>query len=125
MAEGGFNNAVETAVEDMNDEEFLNWVHKQQNTIATSGAGGGISKPARMLMNLAVNQYLSAAKVLRELSLLEVSRTPGKLTRAKKREMLPVYRDGFENARKMFNFALVNLKVKSKCQKINFHLINF
>ena len=117
MAEGGFNNAVETAVEDMNDEEFLNWVHKQQNTIATSGAGGGISKPARMLMNLAVNQYLSAAKVLRELSLLEVSRTPGKLTRAKKREMLPVYRDGFENARKMFNFALVNLKVKPKCKK--------
>ena len=111
MAEGGFNNAVATAVEAMTDNEFLTWVQKQQNAIATSGAGGGISKPARMLMGLAVNQYLSSAKILRELSLLDVSRTVGKLTRAKKREMLPIYRDGFENSRKLFNFALVNLKV--------------
>ena len=38
----------------------------------------------------------------------------GKLTRAEKREMLVVYRDGFENSRKLFNFALVNLKVRTK-----------
>ena len=125
MAEGAYNNAVRTAVEEMSDEEFQQWIHKQQNAVATSGAGGGVSKPARMLMGLAVNQYLSSAKILRELSLLEVSRTAGKLTRGKKREMLPIYRDGFENSRKMFNFALVNLKVNVKMSKLNFYLINF
>ena len=66
MAEGAFNNAVLTAVEEMSDDEFQQWIHKQQNAIATNGAGGGISKPARMLMSLAVNQYLSSAKILRE-----------------------------------------------------------
>ena len=96
MAEEGFNNAVPTVVEDMTDEKFLTWVQKQQNAVATCGAGGGISKPARMLMGLAMNQYLSSAKVLRELSLLDVSRDTGRLPRAMKREMLLVHRDGFD-----------------------------
>ena len=99
---------------EMTDDEFLTWIHKKQNSIATSGSGGSVSKPARMLMGLAVNQFITAAKILQELNSLEVSRTDGKLTRVKKREMLLVYRDGFENSRKLFNFALVNLKVGVK-----------
>ena len=60
-------------------------VQKQRNTVVTCGVGGGISKPARMLMGLAMNQYLSSAKVLRELGLLDVSRDAGRLTLAKRR----------------------------------------
>ena len=47
-------------------------------------------------MGLAANQYLSSAKVLRELSLLDVSRDAGRLTLAEKREMLLVHQDGFD-----------------------------
>ena len=126
MVEVGFNNAVPTTVEEMTDDEFLTWIHKKQNSIATSGSGGSVSKPARMLMGLAVNQFITAAKILRELSSLEVSRTDGKLTRVKKREMLLVYRDGFENSRKLFNFALVNLKVRAKYSiKFSFKILIF
>ena len=112
-AEEGFNNAAVTEIEEKSEEEFLSWVHKIQNAVATSAAGGTISKPARRMMCLAINEYITVAKILREISSLGVSATEGNLTRRKKREILPMIRDCFEIARKQFNFARINMKVHS------------
>ena len=113
-AEDGFNNAIITEVEEKTDEEFLTWVHKIQNAVATSAAGGTVSKPARTMMCLSVNQCITAGKVLREVSGLGVSATEGNLTRRKKKELLPMLRDCFETARKQYNFARINMKVHPK-----------
>ena len=112
-AEEGFNNAAVTEIEEKSDEEFLSWVHKIQNAVATSAAGGTVSKPARRMMCMAVNQYITVAKLLREVSALGVSATEGNLTRRKKRELLPMFRDCFEVARKQYNFARINMKVQN------------
>ena len=110
-AQEGFNNAAVTEIEEKSNEEFLSWVQKIQNAVATSAAGGTISKPARRMMCLAINEYITVAKILREFSSLGVSATKGNLTRRKKRELLPMLRDCFEIARKQFNFARINMKV--------------
>ena len=112
--EDGFNNTVVTEVEEKTEEEFVSWVHKVQNAVATSAAGATVSKPARTMMCLSVNEYITVAKILREVSGLGVSATEGNLTRRKKKQVLQMLRDSFEIARKQYNFARINMKVHPK-----------
>ena len=68
---------------------------------------------AKIMLKSSTDQYITSATLLRKFEELEVSSGGGKLTRNKKKELLPMFRNGVECSRKLFSFANINSAVMS------------
>ena len=108
-----FDNSKPIDIEEMTDSQFENWTRDKQNEIAATTAGSQVPEAAKIMLQFSIDQYITSATLLRKFGELEVSRGGGKLTRNKKKELLPMFRNGVECSRKLFSFANINSAVMS------------
>lgn len=70
-------------------------------------------KPGRTMITLAVEGLIGAGTVLRQVAGFTPSVGEGKMTADKQEDLLMRLRSQYENARKFYNFALINAKVRA------------
>ena len=113
-----FDNSKPMDIEEMTDSQFENWTRTKQNEIAATTAGGQVPESARIMLQFSIDQYITSATLLRKFEELEVSSGGGKLTRNKKKELLPMFRKRVECSRKLFSFANITSAVMSSFDDI-------